>query len=129
MIKWLQDNSLKYKLANISLDKGALNLFYNDNFCIKIYDRLGHGFFVTVNIADNHDESIYDNDSFSLYWAYKYFSIKETASFNGRTENQYLENLPKLLGDLKNIIPLLNQLSSLEWKNMKDWISKEARKQ
>jgi hypothetical protein len=129
MLAWLQDNNIKYKLADIKTDKGALNILYNDKFCLKIYDSLGHGFGVTINVADKYDESIYDNDNFTLYWAFEYFKIKQTASFNCRTEVQYLKNLPNLINDIKNIIPRLNQMTFLEWNNMKEWISEEARKQ
>jgi len=129
MLSWLQDNHFKYRLADIKTDKGALNILYSDKFCLKIYDRLGHGFGVTINVADKYDESIYDNDNFSLNWAFEYFKIKQTASFNGRTEIQYLKNLPNLINDIKNIIPRLNQMTSLQWNNMKEWISKETRKQ
>jgi len=129
MPSWLQDNHFKYRLADIKTDKGALNILYSDKFCLKIYDRLGHGFGVTINVADKYDESIYDNDNFSLNWAFEYFKIKQTASFNGRTEIQYLKNLPNLINDIKNIIPRLNQMTSLQWNNMKEWISKETRKQ
>jgi hypothetical protein len=129
LLSWLQDNNFKSKVADIKTDKGTLHILYNDKFCLKIYDRLGHGFGVTVNIADKYDESIYDNDNFSLYWAFEYFKIKQTASFNSRTEVQYLKNLPNLINDIKNIIPRLNQMTLLEWNNMKEWISEEARKQ
>lgn len=129
MLAWLQDNNFKHTLANIKTDSGALNILYNDKFCLKIYDRLGHRFGVTINVANKYDETLYDNDSFSLYWSFKYFNIQETASFSARTENQYTENLPKLMTDLKNIIPHLNKLNPLEWENMEDWISKEAKKQ
>ena len=129
MIDWLQNNNLRYKIANTKLAKGSLNTFFNDNFCIKIYDRIGHGFGVTINIADKYDESIYDNDSFNLSWGFKYFKINESASFSSRSENQYLKNLPNLINDLKNIIPRLNQLTSTEWIEMKEWINIEAYKQ
>jgi hypothetical protein len=129
MIDWLQDNNLKYKKANIILDKGALNIFFNDHFCIKIYDRLGHGYSVNINVADKFDESIYDNDSFNLTWAFRYFNITQTASFGDRGKDQYLKNLPNLINDLKNIIPRLNKMNSIEWKKMKEWITAEARKQ
>jgi hypothetical protein len=129
LLSWLQENNFKYRLAEIKADKGVLNILFNDKFCLKIYDRLGHGFGVTINVADIYDESIYDNDNFSLHWAFEYFKLKQTASFNSRTETQYLNNLPHLINDIKNIIPRLNQMTSLEWNNMKDWISKEARKQ
>jgi hypothetical protein len=129
MIDWLQNNNLRYKIASTKLDRGSLNTFFNDNFCIKIYDRIGHGFGVTINIADKYDESLYENDSFNLAWAFKYFKINESASFSSRSENQYLKNLPNLISDLKNIIPRLNQLTSTEWIKMKEWINKEAYKQ
>jgi hypothetical protein len=129
MINWLQNNNLSYKLAKTKLDKGSLIIFFNDHLCIKIYDRLGHGFGVTTNIADKYDESIYDNDSFNLSWGFKYFKINESASFNSRSESQYLTNLPNLINDLKKIIPRLNNLTSREWIDMKEWIKKEAYKQ
>jgi hypothetical protein len=128
MIDWLQNNNLRYKIASTRLDRGSLYTFFNDNFCIKIYDRIGHGFGVTINIADKYDESLYENDSFNLSWAFKYFKINESASFSSRSENQYLNNLPNLINDLKHIIPRLNQLTSTEWIKMKEWINKEAYK-
>lgn len=128
-LNWLHDNHFKHRQARIKTDKGSLNNLYNDKFCLKIYDRIGHGFEVTINVADKYDESIYDNDSFSLHWAFEYFKIKQTASFNSRTENQYEQNLPNLIQDIKNIAPRLNQITLTEWVNMKEWIDKEARKQ
>jgi hypothetical protein len=129
MIKWLQDNNLDVKFANANLDKGSLGLFFNDNYCIKIYDRIGHGFGVTINIADKYDESIYANDDFNLSWGFKYFKIEESASFSSRSQNQYEKNLQNLMDDIKTIIPRLNQLTSKEWIAMKEWINKESRKQ
>lgn len=129
MLARLQDNNFKYRQADIKTDKGALNILYNDKFCLKIYDRLGHGFGVTINVADKYDESIYDNDNFSLHWVFEYFKIKQTASFDKRTENQYLQNLPNLIIDIKNILPRLNQMTPSEWNSMKEWINKEATKQ
>jgi hypothetical protein len=129
LLSWLQDNNFKYRLADIKTDKGALNILFNDKFCLKIYDRLGHGFGVTINVAEKYDESIYDNDTFSLYWAFEYFKIKQTALFSSRSETQYLKNLPNLINDIKNIVPRLNQMTSSEWKDMKEWMSNEARKQ
>jgi hypothetical protein len=129
LLNWLHDNNFKYRQAKIKTDKGSLDNLYNEKFCLKIYDRLGHGFGVTINVADKYDESIYDNDSFSLYWAFEYFKIKQTASFNSRTENQYEQNLPNLIQDIKNIAPRLNQMTLTEWDNMKEWINKEAKKQ
>lgn len=125
MIDWLQDNNLKYKPADINLEKGALFIFFNENYCVKIYDQTGHGFGVTVNIADNYDESIYENDSFNISWVFKHFKIKDKASFKYRTEKQYRKNLPCLINDLKKIIPQLNLMTSQEWNEMKEWIRKQ----
>lgn len=127
LLTWLSDNNFKYRPAKIKTDKGDLNNIYNDNFCLKIYDRLGHGFGVTINVADKYEESIYDNDSFSLHWAYEYFNIIQTASFDSRTENQYEQNLPNLISDIKTILPRLNQMTTSEWGSMIEWIDKEAR--
>jgi hypothetical protein len=127
-LSWLQDNNFKHRQAEIKTDKGTLDNLYNDKFCLKIYDRLGHGFGVTINVADKYDESIYDNDRFSLHWTFEYFKIKQTASFSSRTENQYEQNLPNLISDIKNIITRLNQMTSSEWNNMTEWIDKEASK-
>ena len=129
LLNWLHDNNFKYRQAKVKTDKGSLENLYNDKFCLKIYDRFGHGFGVTINVADKYDESIYDNDSFSLHWAFEYFNIKQTASFNSRTENQYEQNLPNLIKDIKKISSRLNQMTLTEWDNMKEWIDKEARKQ
>jgi hypothetical protein len=129
LLNWLHNNNFKYRQAIITTDKGALENLYNNKFCLKIYDRFGHGFGVTINVADKYDESIYDNDSFSLHWAFKYFKINQTASFDSRTENQYEQNLPNLILDIKNIVPRLNQLTSSEWNSMTEWINVEARKQ
>ena len=125
---WLQENNFEYKQAKVMTDKGTLNILYCDKYCIKIYDRLGHGFGVTINIADKYDETIYENDSFSLYWAFEYFQIKQTASFSSRTINQYEQNLFNLISDIKNIIPRLNQMTQSEWNKMTNWINIEARK-
>lgn len=129
LLSWLHDNNFKYRQANINTDKGTLENLYNDKFCLKIYDRLGHGFGVTINVADAYDESIYDNDIFSLHWAFEYFKIEQTSSFSNRTEKQYEQNLPKLMSDIKNIIPRLNEMTSTEWNNMREWMQTEARKQ
>lgn len=128
MLIWLRDNGLEYKLADIKLDKGELNILYNDRFCLKLYDRMGHGFGVTINTADKYDESIYDNDNFNLTWAFKYLKIKETATFNSRQASQYKQNLQSLIFDIKNIIPRLLALTSIDWNNMVEWIGKEAKK-
>ena len=128
LLNWLKETNFKYRQVEIKTGKGALINLYNDKFCLKIYDRLGHGFGVTINVADEYDESIYENDSFSLHWVFEYFKINQTASFNSRTENQYEQNLPNLISDIKNIIPMLNQMTSSEWESMKEWIVKEARK-
>jgi hypothetical protein len=127
LLHWLHDNNFKHRRVKINTDEGSLNNLYNDKFCLKIYDRLGHGFGVTINVADKYDESIYDNDSFSLYWAFEYFKIKQTASFSSRTKNQYEQNLPNLISDIKNIIPQLNLMTLSEGRIMKEWIGKEAR--
>lgn len=129
LLSWLHDNNLRYRQAKIKTNKGSLENIYNNKFCIKIYDRLGHGFGVTINVADNYDESIYDNDIFSLHWAFKYFKLEQTATFESRSETQYEQNLPNLISDIKNIALLLNQMTQTEWDNMNDWIGKEARKQ
>lgn len=126
LLSWFVANNLNYKIANIKVDKGLLIIIFNDDYCIKIYDRLGHGFGVTVNIADEYNESIYDNDNFALTWVFEYLKIKETASFNSRSESQYLKNLPYLINDLKNIIPRLTKMTQLEWTKMVDWITKSA---
>ena len=128
LLNWLHDNDFKHRQARIKTNNGTLENLYNDKFCLKIYDRVGHGFGVTINVADKYDESIYENDSFSLHWAFEYFKIKQTASFGYRTESLYEQNLPNLISDIKNIIPRLNQMTSSEWDTMKEWISKEARK-
>jgi len=128
MITWLRENGLNYKIANIKSDKGDLNILYGDKFCLKIYDRLGHGFGATVNVTDKYDESIYHNDKFALTWAFKYFEIKETASFSDREENHYYQTLPNFIADIKRIIPLLNQMTPSGWSEMKEWINKEAKK-
>jgi hypothetical protein len=128
-LNWLHNNNFKYIQAPITTDKGALDILFNDKFCLKIYDRLGHGFIVKINVSDKYDESIYGNDNFNLYWAFEYFKIKQKASFDSRTEIQYQQNLPHLISDIKKIIPLLNQMTTLEWNEMIEWIDKEAKKQ
>ncbi len=127
MINWLQAYNLKFKTADINLEKGALYLIFNDNYCVKIYDQLGHGFGVTVNITDNYDESIYENDRFNISWAFKYFKITDEASFESRTEKQYQKNLPYLINDLKILIPQLNLLTFQEWNEMKEWINTKTK--
>jgi hypothetical protein len=126
LTNWFIANNLNYKTASIKIDKGLLIILFNENCCIKVYDRLGHGFSVNVNVADEYDESIYDNDSFALTWAFEYLKIKETASFSNRSESQYLNSLPNLINDLKNIIPRLTKMTQAEWIGMKEWITKSA---
>lgn len=128
MIKWLQTNNLKYSITSVNLDKGALNLIYNDNICLKIYDRCGHGYGVSVGVTNKYDESIYDNDVFNLGSVFSFFKLRETAAFTNRTEKTYEINLPKLIDDLRNIIPRLNNISPKEWNNMVDWIKQDAYK-
>ena len=126
LMNWFVANNLNYKIANIKIDKGLLIIIFNENYCIKIYDRLGHGFGVNVNVAEKYDESLYDNDSFALTWAFEYFKIKQTASFYSRSENQYLNSLPNLINDLKNIVLRLTKMTQVEWISMKEWITKSA---
>jgi len=129
LMKWFLENNLEFVLHNIKADKGILNVLCNEKFCLKIYDRLGHGFSVTINVSEKYDESIYENDNFSLQWAFEYLKIKQTASFSSQTVNQYEQNLPNLITDIKSIIPRLNQMTLSEWDVMKEWIDKEAKKQ
>lgn len=126
LITWFKANNLMYEPATYKLDKGTLSLLFNANYCLKIYDCVGHGFGVTINLAENRDESVYENDKFSLTWAYKFFKIEEAASFSSRSKNQYLKNLPNLIDDIKAIVPLLNRMNSKEWDGMTQWIDKEA---
>lgn len=126
LTSWLVAKNLKYKTANIKIDNGLLIIIFNEDYCIKIYDRLGHGFGVNINVAEKYDESIYDNDSFTLTWAFEYFNIVETASFSSRSESQYLTNLPNLINDLKSIVPRLSKMTQVEWIKMKEWITKSA---
>jgi hypothetical protein len=128
LLDWLHDNNFKYKHIQIKTSQGALENLYNDKFCLKIYDRLGHGFGVNINLADKYDESIYENDSFSAHWAFEYFKIKPTASFDSRTENQYLQNLPNLISDIKTIILRLDKMKPSEWHKMKEWMANESKK-
>lgn len=126
LMDWFVANNLTCKVKSIKIDKGLLIIICSEEFCIKVYDRLGHGFGVNVNVADNCDESIYVNDSFALTWAFEYLNIKETASFNSRSENQYLNSLPNLINDLKSIVPRLTKMTQVEWITMKEWITKSA---
>ena len=126
-LTWLNNNGFRHTLSDVKLDKGALHILCNDRFSLKLYDRMGHGFGVTINVADKYDESIYANDNFSLTWAFEYFKLKETADFSGRQLSDYEQNLPKLISDIKNITPRLNALTSLEWSTMVEWIKKESK--
>ena len=125
---WIDEYNLRYTVSYVKPDKGSLIIIFNDKLCLKIYDRCGHGFEVNINVAEKYDEHLYENDSFNLSWAYKYFNIGETASFSDRSENQYLKSLPKLITDLKNIIPQLIRMTSSEWDEMVRSINKEATK-
>jgi hypothetical protein len=60
---------------------------------------------------------------------FEYFQLLQTASFSSRRENQYEQNLPNLIADIKKIIPRLNELNSSEWVNMTEWIGKKAREE
>ncbi len=127
-LNWLKDYNFKHTQASINSDRGALDILYNDKFCLKIYDRLGHGFGVTISVAEKYDETLYTNDKFSLSWAFRYFQIEQSASFFDRTEIVYRQNLPNLESDIKLILPLLNELSLSEWDKMIEWIKNETDK-
>ena len=66
---WLKDNNLNYKVIDFAQSPGKLILLFNDKLYLKVYDRLGHGFGVTIKVAEKYDEGLYENDSFSLSWA------------------------------------------------------------
>ena len=125
-MSWLEQNCLKYKLVDTRTDKGDLIIFYNDNYCLKIYDRLGHGYSVTINVSRKYDESVYDNDLLSLHWVFDYFKFSQEATFHSRTVSQYQDNLPRVMTDLKSIIPKINAMDSFQWSNLIDWVRKKA---
>lgn len=129
LLKWLHENNFQHARIKLDNDNGVLHNLYNDKFSLKIYDRLGHGYGVTINVADKFDETIYENDSFSVHFAFEYLKIKQTASFANRTESGYSLNLPNLMTDLKNILSSLNKMTDSEWNDMLEWIKTKADKQ
>ena len=126
-LTWLEDYDLKYTQAPIKTDNGALDILYNDKFCLKIYDRLGHGFGVSTNVSEHYGESMYEKGEISIHWVFKYFQIEQTANFLGRSKIGYQYNLPKLVDDIKLIVPFLNKMTPSDWKNLREWIKNEAR--
>jgi len=128
LMEWLSDHSISYAMPAAKMDKGSLNILYTDRFCLKIYDGFGHGFGVVVNVTRNYDESIFENDDFSLHWIFEFFRIRQTATFVSRKADQYEKNLPFLMNDIKLVLSRLNKMTSAEWEDMSIWIEKEAHK-
>ena len=119
-VSFLTDYNLEYNHISENLI-----IFSNKQYSLKIYDCLGHGFGVTINVCKNYCETIYEDDGFNLTWAFKYFNLKEEAVFDARTKKQYLKNLPILINDLKNIIPKLN---SMDWNDLMKWVKVKSYK-
>lgn len=122
-LDWLDSKSLILK--KISND---LYLIYNLNYCIKIYDTIGHGYGVNVNLSKNYNETIYDGDTCSAYWVYKYLGLKEKSNFSSRSLSEYEKNLPLLILDLKNLITGMDNLKDIFWDRALDWIINESHK-
>lgn len=121
---WLDSKSLLYKKINDNL-----HLIYKSDYCIKIYDRIGHGYGVNVNLSQNYDETIYDGDTCSAYWIYRYLGLKEKSNFSSRSLNGYEYNLPLLIVDLKILIDEIEKIKDGFWDNAIKWIDEESRKE
>jgi hypothetical protein len=87
---WLKDNNLNYKVIDFAQSPGKLILLFNDKLYLKVYDRLGHGFGVTINVAEKYDEGLYENDSFSLSWHINILIlVKQLPLISGRKVSTY----------------------------------------
>jgi hypothetical protein len=120
-LDWLKVNSLIFRKISDNLF-----LIYKSEYCIKIYDRIGHGYGVNINISMNYDESIYEGDTCSAYWVYKYFGLTENANFENRSLIEYQNNLPQLLLDLKCLICKMEESKNALWDSIIKWINEES---
>lgn len=110
-----QDYLEQEKFTIETIHGGDLHMIYNPIFNLKVYDCIGHGFGVNVNICSNFDTSIYEGDETSISWVFKYYELQEQTNFSTRTEEGYLENLPLLYSDLQLIITQLLKIGVSFW--------------
>lgn len=130
-LELLKDYNFKYAQSKTKPENGALDILYDDKLSIKVYDKCGHGSGITINLAENYDESMYKNDLCNINWAFRYFQIEQAPIFFGRGETVYQKNLPIVTDNIKLILPHLSRLTLSEWGDLKDWIenaSEEIRK-
>jgi len=121
---WLDSMSIYYKKINDNL-----YLIYKSDYCIKIYDRIGHGYGVTINLSQNYNETIYDGDTCSAYWVFSYLGLTAKSKFNSRTIIEYEKNMPLLIVDLKNLIVAIENVKVEFWDNAIKWIDIQSKKE
>ncbi len=122
-----EDYLTKKGLALKKIESNHYAIF-NSDYCIKIYDRPGHGYNINVNIARTYNESVYEKDECNLYWAMKYFGLVQSSDFSSRKPEDYESNLPLLMNDLKKLIGKLDTLSEIFWNEGIPWINIQANK-
>lgn len=122
-IDWLDSKSLFYKKVSDNM-----HLIYNSDYCIKIYDRIGHGFGINVNLSQDFNETIYDGDTCSAFWVYRYLGLREQSNFSRRSITDYEFNLPLLIIDLKNLIGAIEEKDRF-WDDATKWINEESLKE
>lgn len=109
-----------------------LIILSSSGFCLKIYDRLGHGGnSATVNISRHYSEDLYVSDDCNIYWVLDHFNLSMTSSFSEHTPEQYSKNLPLLIDDIVTCIGCLEKVSanSHSWTQFLDSVHTKALKQ
>ena len=92
----------KFKIETVHA--GQLHVIYNPTFTLKIYDCMGHGYGVNVNLCSSFDTSIYEGDEIAINWVFKYYKLQETSNFRTRTEGAHLKNLKPIYSDLQLVL-------------------------
>lgn len=106
------------------IDNGHFAI-YNSLYCLKIYDTLGHGFGVTLNLAKEYNTELYDKDEYSRDWVFKYLGLPQLASFSSRKQKQYLDNIPLLIEDVKVLVLRMKNIDDSFWKKSNTWIENQ----
>jgi hypothetical protein len=117
---YLAQHSLIYKIIS-----PELSLIYNDKYCIKLYDKAGHGFSFSANIINSYDDGIYSEGEISFYWVFEYFKLSRHSSFIDRTESSYNENIPIFIEDLKILISRLDNIKTSFWEDIGAYIKSQ----
>lgn len=119
-LHWLDEYSLLYK------DVGPnLKLVFCDKFCIKLYDKAGHGHSFTANVAPSYSEDMYHDDEITIHWLFSYFGLEQSYSFSKRTKKAYVDNIPVFIHDLQILIEHLIHIDETFWADLRRFVSSD----